>query len=94
MATFPNIEITDQWQALSTLTGEAVGTALTLQNLCKGSEVVVFEGAVSPAPTDKDGQTMAVFGWELSIANVEAGSQEVWLKTTMEGRKAQVAVYN
>ncbi|AGH32028.1 hypothetical protein VPIG_00171 [Vibrio phage PWH3a-P1] len=76
-----DITVNEQWQALSVLTGIAIGTQIKIQN--KGTVNAILHEAVSqPLETDDSGELItSIVGSEPSKV-IPAGSSEIWVKAS------------
>lgn len=79
-----DIVVTDEWQALSVLSGFAIGTQVKLQN--KGTvNGLMIESTLQPVATSTDGELItSIVGSEPSKI-IPVGSGEIWLKTNGKG---------
>ncbi len=92
MATLNDIIATsDQFQALSVLTGVAVGTAMELQ--VKGIYPVLLKNQdTQPADDDTNGRVLYDLRTESGVIKISAGSEEVWLRCLKEGSTSKISV--
>jgi hypothetical protein len=91
MAQFEDISVGDTWVSLNVATGLAVGTALKVQNKST-TWVLMQESATQPLNTSTKGEMVTdLFHTEPSKL-VVAGSLEIWVKSTIEGRLAKLTV--
>ena len=93
MAIFTNVTVSnDTWYDINTLSGAAVGTGLTLQNISSGN-VLLKESTSLPLDDNAPVLFNPSYG-ELSKASVDAGSLKMWAKVIGSPSKAIIAVYN
>jgi hypothetical protein len=91
MAQFEDISVGDTWVSLNVATGLAVGTAFKVQNKST-TWVLMQESATQPLNTSTKGEMVTdLFHTEPSKL-VVAGSLEIWVKSTIEGRLAKLTV--
>lgn len=91
MAQFEDISVGDQWISLNAATGLAVGTAFKVQNKST-TWVLIQESATQPSANSTKGEMITdLFHTEPSKI-AAAGSLEMWVKSTIEGRLAKLSV--
>lgn len=92
MATLNDIIATsDQFQALSVLTGVAVGSAIELQ--VKGIYPVLLKiQTEQPENDDTNGRVLYDMRTESGFVSITEGSEEVWLRCLKEGSQSKISV--
>lgn len=93
MTTYTNINSTAfDWVDVNTLSGAAIGTEFTIQNL--GSDAFYIRESNSK-PLDVDGPlVLSRQEGEMSKAYISAGSSTIWVKPTIAGDLIKLAVYS
>lgn len=91
MAVYGTVNLTvDDWVELNTLSGVADGSAFRIQNISTGSCFLV-DSATTPARGDGIVLFSPDYG-ELSIADIEAGGDKVWVRPVTPNRAVTLIV--
>jgi hypothetical protein len=92
MATIPDITVdSTEYVSVNTLTGIAVGTAMSILNKTT-NWTRVQEIVAKPADTDTAGVLISSMSESYARADVALGSSEIWVRVAEEGRVATLSV--
>jgi hypothetical protein len=87
--TNPDITIpTEDFVSINTLSGIAVGTAMTITN--KSSSYILLAEGTKPAATSEDGVLVSPMSDTYAIADIPSGSLEIWAKSISFSSKVSV----
>lgn len=91
MAVYGTVNLTvDDWVDLNTLSGASVGSAFRIQNISTGSCFLV-DSATKPTRTDGIVLFSPDYG-DLSIADIEAGGNKIWVRPVVPTRAVTLIV--
>ena len=90
--TIPNITVDDTaWVDINTGAGITVGNKMAI-SLQSSTWCRLYEGAVAPSVTSKDGEMLTDKRYPYSTATIPAGSLKIWAIGVQIGRTIELAV--
>lgn len=89
--TLPDIEIADNWISLNDTAGIAIGDGMIIHNKST-TWILLRESAIQPTADSKDGIFLTDLYHTEPSKIAQAGSLEIWAKSSITGRKATISV--
>lgn len=88
--TIADITITPTWQSLNTLSGIAIGSAMTIDN--KSTSLVLLAEGTQPSASSKDGVPLTTYRGTNSTKIIPSGSLEIWARIEAASSTAKITV--